>query len=194
MKLVVLDRDGVINHDSPDFIRSVADWRPIEGSLEAIAALSQAGYILAVATNQSGIGRGLLDRETLDAIHRHMLTAVTNAGGRIEHIAFCPHLPGDGCSCRKPRPGMIDGILSRLGPLSQGWMIGDRLTDLDAGLACGLSPILVQTGRGTETLRLNGALLPHECLIANDLKDAASILIESQRGGMKSLGCQGKGP
>ena len=175
MKLIVLDRDGVINEDSPDFIRSPAQWQPIPGSLEAIAALTRAGFVLAVATNQSGLGRGLFDRSVLNAIHSRMLEAIEAAGGRIGHIAICPHLPDAGCNCRKPEPGMIDEIFARLGRPAAGWMIGDRLSDLAAGQARGLSPILVRTGRGSELAERGG--LPQDCRIAGDLGEAASILL-----------------
>ena len=146
MKLVVLDRDGVINRDSPAFIKSPEEWRPIPGSLEAIARLSSNGYTVAVATNQSGLARGLFGLDTLAAIHRRMEDEVRQAGGHIAHIAFCPHGPGDGCGCRKPEPGLIDQIFAALGGPQTGWMVGDRPSDLAAGAARGLRPILVGAG------------------------------------------------
>lgn len=177
MKLVVLDRDGVINHDSPDFIRSAAQWRPIEGSLDAIADLQRGGFSVAVATNQSGLARGLFDSAALEDIHWRMRNEVAAAGGHIAHIAICPHHPEDGCCCRKPRPGMIDRIFASLGVPETGWMIGDRMGDLEAGAARGLRPILVRTGRGAETIGKFAGSLPHECLIADDLRHAVSMLI-----------------
>src|SRR5574341_2156791 len=114
MKLVVLDRDGTINHDSAQFIKSPAEWKPIRGSLEAIARLTHAGWRVVVATNQSGIARGLFDVATLNAIHDAMHRAAAQAGGRIDAIFFCPHAPEAGCECRKPKPGMLREIADRM--------------------------------------------------------------------------------
>lgn len=170
MKLVILDRDGVINHDSDAFIRSVDEWRPIEGSIDAIARLAQAGYTIAVATNQSGIARGYLSLATLQAIHRRMEEVVTEAGGAIAHIAFCPHGPDDGCACRKPLPGMIDEILDRLGAqnIEERWFVGDSLRDLQAGISRDFRPVLVRTGKGLKT-ESNRSTLPVGTLIFDDL-------------------------
>jgi D-glycero-D-manno-heptose 1,7-bisphosphate phosphatase len=114
MKLVILDRDGVINHDSDQYIKSPDEWRPIPGSLAAIARLNQAGYRVVVATNQSGVGRGLFETDTLLAIHDKMLKALTQVGGRIDAIFFCPHTNVDKCDCRKPKPGLFKEIAGRL--------------------------------------------------------------------------------
>lgn len=176
MGLVILDRDGVINHDSPDFIRSAEQWRPIPGSLEAIARLSRAGYTVAVATNQSGIGRGLFDRKALDEIHARMCESVEAAGGHIETIAVCPHHPDAGCRCRKPGTGMLEDIGARLGmSLSGTPLVGDSMRDIDAARAAGARPILVLTGNGRKTRdALDRALLPETY---DDLAAAARSLI-----------------
>jgi D-glycero-D-manno-heptose 1,7-bisphosphate phosphatase len=178
MKLVILDRDGVINHDSDAFIRSVDEWRPIEGSIDAIARLTQAGYTIAVATNQSGIARGYLSLATLQAIHRRMEEAVTEAGGAIAHIAYCPHGPDDDCACRKPLPGMIDEILDRLGAqhIGERWLVGDSLRDLEAGVSRGFRPVLVRTGKGVKT-EMDRSSLPKNTLIFDDLARFAEHVI-----------------
>ncbi len=151
-RLVVLDRDGVINHDSDEFIKTPAEWRPIDGSLEAIARLTQNGFTVAVASNQSGIGRGLYDRATLAAIHRKMRRAVSSAGGAIDRIVFCPHLPEDACDCRKPEPGMLRRLGEHYGVTLRGVpVIGDSLRDLEAARAVDARPMLVLTGNGERT-------------------------------------------
>lgn len=151
-KLVVLDRDGVINRDSATFIKSPAEWIPLEGSLEAIAILSKAGFTVSVASNQSGIGRGLLDREALHAIHRKMRRAVRAAGGSIDLIVYCPHLPGEGCDCRKPAPGLLQRLAKRYGVSMRGVpVVGDSERDLAAARAVGARPVLVLSGNGRRT-------------------------------------------
>lgn len=176
-RVVILDRDGVINHDSDAFIKSADEWRPIEGSIEAIANLHRAGFIIAVASNQSGIGRGLLDLETLSLIHSKMQALVGAAGGRIDHIAFCPHLPDAGCDCRKPLPGLLVQIGEHYGiALSAMSMIGDSLRDLQAAVAAGARPLLVRTGNGQVTeSKLAGANI--EALVFDDLAAASAWLI-----------------
>jgi D-glycero-D-manno-heptose 1,7-bisphosphate phosphatase len=160
MKLVVLDRDGTINRDSDQYIKSPAEWKPIPGSLEAIARLTQSGHRVVVATNQSGIGRGLFDTATLNAIHDLMQRAVQQAGGRIDAIFFCPHADGAGCECRKPRPGMLLEISRRMNaPLEGVPVVGDSLRDLQAAAAAGARPVLVLTGKGKKT-RAAGGLPP----------------------------------
>ncbi len=152
MKLVILDRDGTINHDSDHFIKSPAEWRPIEGSLEAIARLTQAGYRVVVATNQSGIARGLFDTATLIAIHDTMQRAAGLAGGRIDAFFFCPHAADAACACRKPKPGMLLEIARRFNvSLSDVYMVGDAPRDVEAAAAAGARPVLVLTGKGQET-------------------------------------------
>ncbi|MEE4302371.1 MAG: D-glycero-beta-D-manno-heptose 1,7-bisphosphate 7-phosphatase [Pseudomonadales bacterium] len=165
--LVILDRDGVINEDSASYVRSVTEWSPIPGSLEAIARLSSAGIRVAIATNQSGLARGLFDRATLDAIHDHMRTQVRAAGGEITYIAFCPHRPGDGCACRKPQPGLLQQIGRELGMSLRGVpFVGDSARDLEAAVAAGCDPVLVRTGKGRETER---ALTPMTAAVYDDL-------------------------
>ena len=152
MKLVVLDRDGVINFDSVHFIKSTNEWIPIPGSLEAIALLNQNGYRIAVATNQSGISRGLFDMVTLNAIHDKMHKALVQLGGRIDAMFYCPHSADNNCNCRKPKPGMMEEIGRRFGVDMKGVpMVGDALRDLQAGATLGMQPMLVCTGKGEET-------------------------------------------
>lgn len=152
--LVILDRDGVINQDSADFIRSADAWQPLPGAPEAIARLHAAGWRIAVATNQSGIARGLFDADTLDAIHDRMQQVIRQAGGRIEHVALCPHGPDDRCGCRKPAPGLIHAIEAALGINARGApFVGDTLRDLRAARAAGCRPVLVRTGKGRQTER-----------------------------------------
>jgi D-glycero-D-manno-heptose 1,7-bisphosphate phosphatase len=154
MKLVVLDRDGVINHDSSAYIKSPAEWRALPGSLEAIARLRKGGWRVAVATNQAGVGRGLFDMATLGAIHSRMTAAVAAAGGHLDAIFFCPHAPEAQCGCRKPRPGMLQEIGRRFSvdPAAM-VMVGDSLRDLQAAQAVGARAMLVLTGNGADTLR-----------------------------------------
>src|SRR5712671_4262157 len=136
MKLVILDRDGTINHDSDHYIKSPAEWRPIEGSLEAIARLTQAGYRIVVATNQSGIARGLFDTATLIAIHDTLQRAAAQAGGRVDAFFFCPHAADSACECRKPRPGMLREVARRFNvSLADVYMVGDAQRDLEAAAA-----------------------------------------------------------
>ena len=160
MKLVILDRDGTINHDSDKYIKSPAEWRPIEGSLEAIARLTQAGYRIVVATNQLGIARGLFDTATLIAIHDTLQRAVVQAGGRIDAFFFCPHAEGSACACRKPRPGMLLEVARRFNvSLEDTCMVGDAHRDVAAAAAAGARPVLVLTGHG-RTTQAEGKLPP----------------------------------
>ena len=175
MKLVVLDRDGTINQDSDQYIKSPAEWKPIPGSLEAIARLTQGGWRIAVATNQSGIARGLFDMSTLNAIHAEMHRAVGQAGGRIDAIFFCPHAADANCECRKPRPGLLREIGSRFGVELAGVpMVGDSLRDVAAAAAAGAKPYLVLTGNGRKTRDAGG--LPQGTTIAADLAAIAALL------------------
>ena len=175
MKLVILDRDGTINRDSDQYIKSPEEWKPFKGSLEAIARLTQAGYHTVVATNQSGIARGLFDTATLNAIHDAMQRAVQQAGGRIDAIFFCPHADQDGCECRKPRPGMLLEIGKRMNtPLAGVPMVGDALRDLQAAAAAGARPVLVLTGKGRRTRDAGG--LPPGTEIYPDLAAFAAQL------------------
>ena len=160
MKLVILDRDGTINEDSDQYIKSPSEWRPIEGSLDAIARLTQAGYRLVVATNQSGIARGLFDTSTLIAIHDRLQQAAAQAGGRIDAFFFCPHAADSACECRKPRPGMLLEIARHFNvSLADVYMVGDAQRDLEAAAAAGARPVLVLTGKGQKT-KSDGKLPP----------------------------------
>jgi len=176
MKLIILDRDGVINEDSDDYIKSPEEWLPIPGSLQAIARLTQAGYSVVVASNQSGLARGLFDSETLQRIHDKMRCAVTAAGGVIDAIFFCPHGPGDGCECRKPKPGLLREIAARL-QVDLGGVpaIGDSLRDIQAAQAAGARPILVRTGKGAAAVAEGKGLAGVE--VYADLAAAADALL-----------------
>ena len=175
MKLVILDRDGTINQDSDQYIKSPAEWKPIPGSMEAIARLTQGGWRIVVATNQSGIARGLFDMATLNAIHAEMHRAAIQAGGRIDAIFFCPHAADSNCECRKPKPGLLREISSRLGVELPGVpMIGDALRDVQAAAAVGAKPWLVLTGKGKQTRDAGG--LPPGTEIAPDLAAIAARL------------------
>ncbi len=176
MKLVILDRDGVINHDSDHYIKSPEEWTPLPGSLNAIALLNQNGWRVAVATNQSGISRGLFDVHALNAMHDKMHKALAAVGGRVDAVFFCPHLPEDGCDCRKPKPGLLMRIAERFGvPLADSPMVGDSHRDLEAGAAAGCPPILVKTGKGAATLARGD--IPQGTLIFDDLAAAAQHLV-----------------
>ncbi len=153
MQTIILDRDGVINQDSDAFIKSPDEWIPLPGSLEAIARLCQTGYRIVVATNQSGLARGLFNLDTLSAIHAKMETAIHEHGGRLAGIYHCPHGPDDACNCRKPKPGLLLQLAQDLDiDLSQALAVGDSLRDLQAATAVGAQPVLVLTGKGTQTL------------------------------------------
>ena len=154
-KLIILDRDGVINEDSDNYIRSVDEWIPVPGSIKAIAELSKAGYTIAVATNQSGLARGYFPESELDAMHNKMNTLVEAEGGKIETILFCPHSPDDHCDCRKPKPGMLKKLISLYDIAAyETWMVGDSLKDIQAGLSAGCKTALVKTGKGIRTLKV----------------------------------------
>ena len=175
MKLVVLDRDGTINHDSDKYIKSPAEWKPIKGSLEAIARLTQAGYRVVVATNQSGIGRGLFDMATLNAMHGKMHRAAAQAGGRIDAIFYCPDTDQSASPCRKPAPGMFTAIGERMNMRLEGVpAVGDSLRDLQAAAAVGATPMLVLTGKGEKTRRQGG--LPPGTQVFADLHAVAVAL------------------
>jgi D-glycero-D-manno-heptose 1,7-bisphosphate phosphatase len=177
MKLIILDRDGVINFDSPSFIKSPAEWKPIPGSLEAIARLHQAGWRVVVATNQSGVGRNLFDMDTLNAIHQKMHEAVHVAGGRIDAIFYCPHTADTQCECRKPKPGMFHRIGNCFNlDLAGVPAVGDSLRDLQAAAAVQAAPMLVLTGKGEKT-RADGGL-PETTVVFPDLASVASHLLE----------------
>lgn len=152
MKLIILDRDGVLNEDSDDYIKSVDEWIPLPGSAAAVGRLCKAGYTIAVATNQSGVARGYFSLETLQAMHEKMAALAAEHGGQFAHIAFCPHGPDDDCDCRKPLPGLIHQIEQALNVSADGcWMVGDSIRDLEAGVAAGCKPALVRTGKGAKS-------------------------------------------
>jgi D-glycero-D-manno-heptose 1,7-bisphosphate phosphatase len=177
MKLIVLDRDGVINQDSDEFIKSPAEWIPIPGSLQAIARLKQAGYRVLVATNQSGVARGKFDMRTLNAIHQKMHTAAQQAGGEIDAIFFCPHSADDDCDCRKPKSGMLNAIARRLNVTMKGVPnVGDSLRDLQAGFMVGSVPYLVLTGKGEKTREKGG--LPPGTQIFDSLEQVVDHLLK----------------
>lgn len=143
-KIIILDRDGVINYDSYEYIKTPDEWHAIPGSLEAIAQLNRAGFYVMVATNQSGIGRGYYDLAMLDLIHEKMFFELSSVGGHIEEVFFCPHLPAEHCHCRKPEPGMLEQIQKKYAvDLSDVFFIGDKLTDVQAARAAGCKPLLV---------------------------------------------------
>ena len=177
MKLIILDRDGVINYDSAEFIKKPAEWKPIPDSLEAIARLNQDGYRVVVATNQSGVGRGLLDMAALNAIHDKMHKAVAHVGGRIDAVFYCPHAQEANCNCRKPRPGLLEDIAHRFNTELAGVpCIGDSLRDLQAAEAVGALPILVRTGKGAQTAAAGG--MPANTRTYADLNEAVKSIIQ----------------
>lgn len=172
MKLIILDRDGVINHDSDLYIKSPDEWHQIDGSFEALRLLTQAGYQIAIATNQSGLARGLFSTETLNAIHSKMCQGANAEGGNINYIAFCPHGPDEGCLCRKPKTGLLEQIsIHYKTHLNKVPFIGDSFKDIQAGRQMGCHPILVLTGKGLETYKkheaeLNDIEIQHNLLAA----------------------------
>lgn len=180
-KAVLLDRDGVINFDSPDYILAPAQWEPIPGSLEAIAKLTSAEIPVAIVSNQSALGRGMLDQSTFQTIHAKMLLAIEDAGGEVAHTAYCPHAPEDRCLCRKPKPGLIFETLAKL-DLPTGAkdvvFIGDSVRDVQAAIAAGITPVLVQTGYGDaiDILEKSRKLMPNICCYP-DLAAAVHTLL-----------------
>ena len=176
MKLIILDRDGVINFDSDQFIKSPDEWKPIPGSLEAIARLTREGWRVVVATNQSGLARGLFEMATLNMIHAKMHKAVALAGGRIEAVFYCPHAADMACDCRKPKAGLFNEIAVRYGrDLLDVPSIGDSLRDLQAAASVGARPLLVKTGKGEKTLAAGG--LPENTPVFADLREAVEHLL-----------------
>ncbi len=178
MKLIILDRDGVINHDSDEYIRTVAQWQPISGSIEAIARLYHAGWTVAVATNQSGLARGYYDEATLAAMHDKLRSLLAMQQAEIGLIAYCPHGPDAGCNCRKPETGLLEQIARHYqADLGGVWFVGDSLRDLQAAQKVGARPVLVKTGKGTATL---AGLLPEATLVFTDLAQVADYLLADQ--------------
>ena len=176
--LLILDRDGVINQDSSEFVKSPAEWRPLPGSIEAIARLSRAGYTVAVASNQSGLARGLLDRAALRAMHRKLRRLVAAQGGTVARIVVCPHGPDDGCACRKPMPGLLIRLARHFDTsLEDVPVVGDSLRDLQAAARAGARPVLVRTGNGEKTLRE----LPEELQRVPVFDDLAAFAADATR-------------
>lgn len=182
-RLVILDRDGVINHDSDDYIKSLDEWIPIPGSIEAIAALSKAGYLIGVATNQSGLARGYFDEIALAHMHTQLSTLVEDAGGRIDALCYCPHGPEEGCNCRKPAPGLLLQISAELQtPLAGAWYVGDAKKDVELALATGCKPILVRTGKGAQTMPALTSEQRASTHVVADLAEAARFILATGAG------------
>ncbi len=177
---MILDRDGVINRDSKNFIKTAEEWIPLPGSIDAIADLSRAGYAIAVASNQSGLARGLFEQSALDEMHEKLRNLVAKAGGRIDHIAICPHGPNDQCDCRKPEPGLYRQIAEYFAvDLAGVPAIGDSLRDLEAAASAGATPVLVRTGNGQKTETQLGAALESAARFDDLAAAARSILQET---------------
>jgi D-glycero-D-manno-heptose 1,7-bisphosphate phosphatase len=176
MQLIILDRDGVINFDSDQFIKNPEEWKPIPGSLEAIARLNQAGYRVVVSTNQSGIGRGLFDMPMLNAIHDKMHKACALVGARIDAVFYCPHTAESNCHCRKPKAGMLEEIAERYNVSLAGVpAVGDSLRDLQSAVTMGAQPYLVLTGKGAKTQAAGG--LPEGTQVFANLATLAAELV-----------------
>jgi D-glycero-D-manno-heptose 1,7-bisphosphate phosphatase len=192
MNLIILDRDGTINEDRDDFVKSAEEWLPIPGSLEAIARLNQAGWQTVIATNQSGLGRGLFDMAALNAIHTKMNAALARVGGRIGAVFFCPHAPEDQCSCRKPLPGLYQQIGERFGvALDTVPVVGDSVRDLEAALAAGCPAHLVRTGKGAAMTEAQIARLMETVpgtQVHADLAAFAESIIQSERSARSAAG------
>ncbi len=179
----MLDRDGVINRESASFIKTPEEWRPLPGSMEAIGRLSRAGFRLALATNQSGLARGLFDEAALAAIHRKLTARAAEHGGKIDGIFFCPHGSGEGCRCRKPATGLLEQIESSLGCELRGrWFVGDSLRDLIAARDHGCQPVLVRTGNGIETEKILKNNNLNDVFVFDDLLGAACALLRAKSG------------
>jgi D-glycero-D-manno-heptose 1,7-bisphosphate phosphatase len=179
-QLIILDRDGVINYDSDEYIKSPQEWQPIDGSLEAIARLNHAGYRVAVATNQSGVARKLFNMDTLVDIHNKMHKLVAEVGGHIDAVAFCPHAPRDDCECRKPKPGMLIDLAKRFNANPADlYIIGDSLRDLQAAAAVNAKPILVKTGKGEKVVNILDESGLGNVPVFDDLAAATDYLLEN---------------
>jgi len=182
MNLIILDRDGTINEDRDDYVKSADDWIPIPGSLEAIARLNHAGWHTVIASNQSGLGRGLFDMAALNAMHAKMNSLLVKVGGRIDAVFFCPHTPDESCDCRKPMPGLFRQIGERYGvDLANVPVVGDSLRDLQAGAAVGCKPHLVRTGKGAATVAGNVLHQVPGTVVHDDLAAFAEHLIQEER-------------
>ena len=183
-RLVILDRDGVINEDSDNYIKSVEEWIPIPGSIEAIASLTRAGFTVAVATNQSGLARGYFDELALARMHGLMYDLVETAGGTVNALAYCPHAPDDGCRCRKPGPGLLEQLQVELGmPVQGAWYVGDTEKDIDTALGHHCRPILVLTGKGADTLKKLTDSKKNQTVIVSNLQSAVSFILNEYHKG-----------
>jgi D-glycero-D-manno-heptose 1,7-bisphosphate phosphatase len=179
MKLIILDRDGVINHDSDAYIKNPDEWQPIDGSLEAIARLNHGGYIVAIASNQSGLARGYFDIDTLTAIHRKMEESLVKIGGHIDAIFFCPHGPDEGCSCRKPKPGMLLDIGQRFNvSLKEVVFIGDSISDIKAATNAEAKAVLVRTGKGEKAEKILQTEADISVPVYDDLSTAVEAILQ----------------
>ena len=174
-RFVILDRDGVINRDSPSYVKTEDEWIPEEGSVEAIAMLTMAGIPVFIATNQSAVGRGIISDLDLQKIHKKMMKMVLEAGGKISDIKYCPHLPSAACNCRKPEPGLLNQIFveNKLKG-SDGFFVGDAATDLQAAKLAGCNPVLVLTGKGKKTIES----CPEQSLVFDNLKSFVTSLLK----------------
>src|SRR3990167_5880935 len=178
MPYIILDRDGVINYESVEYIKSPNEWIPIPGSLQAIAALNRAGFHIFIVTNQSGVGRGYYDLAMLDCIHEKLVSELAAYGGMVDEIFFCPHHPEDKCTCRKPEPGLIYQLQAKYNvPLAETYFIGDSVADIKAAQRAGCRPILVLTGNGKNTLNAHPEFLSIPRFV--DLSEAANALLSS---------------
>lgn len=176
-KIIILDRDGVINYDSPEYIKSPDEWLPIPGSLEAIATLNRAGFRVIIATNQSGVARGFYDVQMLMMIHEKLTNELAAVGGYVDEIFFCPHHPDEKCLCRKPQPGLIYQIEKKYDiNLADTFFIGDSVTDMNVAIATGCQPILVMTGNGEKTLANNPLFSEIPCF--RDLAEAVEYIMQ----------------
>lgn len=179
MKLIILDRDGVVNHDSDDYIKSPDEWQPIDGSLEAIARLNHAGYTVAIASNQSGLARGYFDIEVLAAMHKKMDELLAKIGGRIDAVFYCPHGPDDACHCRKPKPGMLLDIGQRFNvPLKQVIFIGDSIADITAANNANAQAVLVRTGKGIKAEKILQSENKSSIPVYDDLASAVTAILQ----------------
>lgn len=179
MKLIILDRDGVINHDSDDYIKSPDEWQPIDGSLEAIARLNHAGYTVAIASNQSGLARGYFDIEVLTAMHKKMDELLSKIGGRIDAVFYCPHGPDDSCHCRKPKPGMLLDIGQRFNvSLKQVIFVGDSIIDINAANNAHAQAVLVRTGKGIKAEKILQSENKSSIPVYDDLASAVTAILQ----------------
>jgi D-glycero-D-manno-heptose 1,7-bisphosphate phosphatase len=178
MRPIILDRDGVINVDSEAYVKSANEWIPIPGSIEAIARLSHAGFSVFIATNQSGIGRGLFSEHDLALMHEKLRRLVENAGGHVQGICFCPHRPDDNCNCRKPKTGLLTAIENQFNcKLKNAYFIGDSVKDLQAATSHGCKPVLVKTGKGLESVKTLENLNHINYTVYADLNHAVSEIL-----------------